>query len=159
MAHPLELSYNWRLPVGIATVGMVGFVLLLTRGQAAGWLPVVVVVVVLWLAFLLVMLRRARSYLMVDGSTLVLRPWRTYVRIDGEQVRSVKQILTPRGPSYRLGVAAPDGRVVRYLVPTAWLRGGHSELFGWLVEHAPQAELDRGSQRTLELLRIRGLLR
>jgi hypothetical protein len=43
-------------------------------------------------------------------------------------------------------------------VPTALLRTGHSTLFGWLLRHAPQAELDKGSQKTLEELRIRGLV-
>src|SRR6478609_1456236 len=102
MAHPLEVSYNWRLPVAIASVAMLGCVVVLAQGNAAGWVPVAALVVVIWLVFILGMLRRGRSYLMVDGSTLVLRPWRTYVRIEGHQVRAVRQVLTPRGPSFKL---------------------------------------------------------
>jgi len=43
-------------------------------------------------------------------------------------------------------------------VPTALLKTGHSTFFGWLLSQAPQAELDKGSRKTLEQLRIRGLL-
>jgi hypothetical protein len=159
MAHPLEVSYNWRLPVAIASVAAFGCIVVLAEGRAAGWVPVALLVVLIWAVFVLVMLRRARSYLMVDGSTLVLRPWRAYVRIEGDQVRAVRQVLTPRGPSYKLTVDGPDGKPVRYLAPTAWLGEGHSTFFGWLVSSAPAAELDKGSSRTLEQLRIRGLIR
>jgi len=158
-AHPLEVSYNWRLPVAIASVAALGCIVVLAQGHAAGWVPVALLVVLIWLGFLLVMLRRGRSYLMVDGSVLVLRPWRAYVRIEGHQVRAVRQVLTPRGPSFKLIVDGPDGKPVRLLAPTAWLTGGHAALFGWLVSCAPEAELDKGSRRTLDQLRIRGLIR
>ena len=159
MAHPLEVSYNWRLPVTIASIAALGCIVVLARGHAAGWVPVAMLVVLIWVVFVLVMLRRARSYLMVDGSTLVLRPWRRYVRIEGHQLRAVRQVLTPRGPSFKLTVDGPAGRPVRYGAPTAWLAGGHSALFGWLVSCAPEAELDKGSRRTLDQLRVRGLIR
>jgi hypothetical protein len=158
MAHPLELSYNWRLPVGIATVGMLGCLALLGNGRRPGWVPVALILVALWAFFVLVLVRRARSYLMVDGATLVLRPWRAYVRIEGPQVRAVKQVLTARGPSFRLVVESPDDRPGRYLAPTAWLLGGQSTLFSWLLANAPQADLDKGSRKTLDLLRVRGLI-
>jgi hypothetical protein len=158
MAHPLELSYNWRLPVGVATLAMMGCLLVLAGGRAVGWASVSLIVVAMWAVFVLVMVRRARSYLMVEGSTLVLRPWRAYVRIEGSRVRAVRQVLTPRGPSYRLVVEDADGRLGRHLAPTAWLRGGHSVLFTWLLAYAPQAELDKGSRKTLDLLRTRGLI-
>ncbi len=159
MAHPLPLSYNWRLPVAIASVAAFACIVVLAQGGGPGWIPVALLVVVVWAAFILVIVRRGRAYLMVDGSTLVLRPWRAYVRVEGPQVRAVRQVLTARGPSFKLTVDGPDGKPVRYLVPTAWLTGGHSELFGWLVSFAPEAELDKGSRRTLDQLRIRGLIR
>lgn len=157
MPHPLEVSYNWRLPVAVATVAAFGLVLALVRGRAPGWPEVVLLVAAIWVSFTLLMLRRARSYLLIDGSTLVLRPWRAYVRIEGDQVRAVKQVLTARGPSYKLTVDGPDGRS-SYVAPTAWLHGGHSVLFSWLLTSAPEAELDKASRRTLDLLRSRGLI-
>jgi hypothetical protein len=50
------------------------------------------------------------------------------------------------------------GRTEKCAVPTALLVNGHSTLFGWLLRHAPEAELDKGSQKTLERLRLRGLV-
>ena len=160
MAHQLELSYNWRTPVAIVvTLAAVGCIAVLARGQVRGWITVLLLVVVhLGRCSLFVMVRRARSYLMVEDEVLVLRPWRAYVRVRGDQVRAVKQVLTARGPSYRLTVALPDGRTVRYLVPAAWLRGAHPVLFNWLLTYAPDAELDKGSRKTLELLRRRGVI-
>ena len=158
MAHPLELSYNWRTPVAIATIAALGCLGVLIRGRADGWVPVALLVLLLWALFMFVIVRRARSYLMVDGETLVLRRWREYVRVGGDQVRAVRQVVTARGPSYRLTVEQPDGTTVRCLAPTAWLRGAHPVLFGWLLTYAPGAELDKGSRRTLSLLRERGLV-
>ena len=39
MAHPLELSYNWRTPVLFATVGAFVCVAVLVRGRSSGWIP------------------------------------------------------------------------------------------------------------------------
>ena len=159
MAHPLELSYNWRTPAVIATLGAIGCLGVLVRGQAGGWIVAALVVLVLWALFVLVLVRRARSYLMVgDDGALVLRHRRALVPVDGDRVRAVRQVVTARTPAYRLLVELPDGRTERYLVPTAWLRDGHVTLFSWLRTYAPHAELDKGSQRMLELLRNRGLI-
>lgn len=158
MAHPLEVSYNWRTPVAIATIGALGCLFVLARGRPDGWIGVALLTLALWGYFAFVMVRRARSYLMVDDSTLVLRPWRSCVRVEGHQVRTVKQVITARGTSYRLGVELADGETRRYVAPTAWVRGGHAALFNWLLAHAPDAELDKGSRRTLELLRHRGAI-
>ena len=48
MAHPLELSYNWRTPVVFATVGAFICAAAVIRGRASGWVPAVVLVLVLW---------------------------------------------------------------------------------------------------------------
>jgi hypothetical protein len=158
MAHPLELSYNYRTPVAVSTIAALGCLAALIRGRADGWVPVALLVLVLWALFAFVIVRRARSYLMVDGEILVLRPWRAYVRVEGDQVRAVRQVMTARGPSYRLTVERPEGGTVRCLAPTAWLSGGYPALFAWLQTYAPGAELDKGSRRTLTVLRERGLV-
>jgi hypothetical protein len=36
---------------------------------------------------------------------------------------------------------------------------GHSALFRWILTQAPQADLDKGSQKTVAQLKTRGLLR
>ena len=158
MAHPLEPAYSWRTPVVVSGVGLVISIGLLARGQAVGWGSVAALLVALWGVFLLVAYRRSRAYLLVDGYHLRIRPFRRFVDIDGRQVLAVRQVPTPRGPSFRLTVRTAEGTTSRHLVPTAWLRGGQSTFFTWLSAHAPQAELDKGSRRTLDLLQERGLV-
>ena len=158
MAHPLELSYNWRTPAVVASIGAIGCAGVLFRGRTEGWLPVLLIVLVLWALLLLVLARRARSYLMVDDDVIVLRDRRGFARVAGDQVREVKQVPTARGASYRLLVEWPDGRSVRLLAPTAWLRDGHAVLFNWLHAYAPQARLDKGTRRMLDFLQQRGVI-
>ena len=115
--------------------------------------------VVAWAGFVASVLVRTRAYLMVDGSRLTVRNFRDLHTIEASQLISVSEFLSfRRGPSYRLTVRDAEGRKHRYVAPTALLRGGHSTLFRWILTHAPQAELDRGSRRTVEQLQIRGLL-
>jgi hypothetical protein len=157
MAHPLEPSYNWRTPVSLSGIGLVVCVGLLSRSGAEGWLPVALALVAVEVLFLAVVYSRARAYLMVDGSTLRLRPYRRFVTVDGGQVTAVRQVLTSPGPSYRILVSTEQGRA-RYLVPTALLRSGHPTFFRWLRTYAPQAELDRGTRKMLKLLQTRGMV-
>ncbi len=158
MAHPLELAYNWRLPVAVSTVGLVACVGLLARSQVLGWVSAAVILVLCYAVFLGVVWWRTRAYLMVDGADLTVRTFRDFHRIEGARVVKMTQLLTPNGPSYRLTVRTEDGRLARYTAPTALLRRGHSTLFGWILAWAPQTELDRGSRRTLQTLRERGAL-
>ena len=156
MAHPLESAYNWRLPVTVSTVGLVLCVGLLGRSQAVGWLSAAIVLALCWLVFLGVVWLRTQAYLMVDGELLTVRTFREFHRIAGPDLVRVGQVLTPSGPSYRLYVRG--AALTKYTAPTALLRRGHSTLFGWILAWAPQAELDKGSQRTLQTLRERGAL-
>ena len=158
MAHPLELAYNWRLPVAVSSVGVVLCIGLLARSQAVGWLSAAIVLALCWLAFLGVVWLRTQAYLMVNGDTVTVRTFRTLHHVKGADLVRVTQVLTPSGPSYKLGVRGADGTLTRYGAPTALLRRGHSTLFRWILAQAPQAELDKGSQRTLQTLRERGTL-
>jgi hypothetical protein len=158
MAHPLELSYNWRTPVSVATIGLVLCVALLARSRVDGWPSVAVILVLSWLIFLAVVWLRTRAYLMVDGPILRVRHFRHFHDLDGRSVRRVAQFLTPSGPSYKVTVVGRGGCTARYVVPSALLRQGHSTLFEWLLAWAPDAELDKGSRKTMEQLRIRGLI-
>ena len=157
MGQPLELAYQWRPPVLVATVGLVAFIGLLARGRPPGWGTVVAVLVLTWAVFLAVVWARTRAYLEVDGSVLVTRRYRRFWRIEGARVRAVQQFRTPHGPSYRLTVAEPDG-LVRRVVPVALLRRGHATFFRWLAEWAPEAMLGKGSRSTREELRRRELI-
>jgi len=158
MAHPLELSYHWQPPVTLASVGAFACVGIVLRSGAPGRGGVAVVLAVLWALFLALVWARTRSYLMVDGPRLTVRRFRHLQTVEGEQVVRVRQLMTAHGPCYALSTREPDGRDRRVVAPVALLRAGHSTLFSWILAQAPQAELDRGSMRTLEQLRIRGLL-
>jgi hypothetical protein len=158
VAQPLQLSYNWRVPASVATAAAMVSIALLVRARADGWLSVVLLVVAAWVVYVATVVLRTRAYLMVDGSRLTVRRYRTVHTIEAGQVTAVSEFLTSRGPSYRLTVLDADQRKHRYIAPTALLHGGHSTLFQWILARAPQAELDRGSRRTVERLQIRGLI-
>lgn len=157
MAQPLPLSYNWRTPVVFATVALVVLLGILIRGRAVGWWSAALVILLCWAGYCLLVWLRTRAYLLAEGQALTIRHWRTYERIEGPQVRVVKEIITPGGPSYRLQVERA-GELSWLTVPTAQLRHGPATLFTWILSQAPDAALDKRSRRTLELLQTRGLV-
>ena len=158
VAHPLELSYNWRAPAVFATVGAFICVGVVVRGRMAGWAAAAALVVVLWALFIGVLYLRTRAYLLVEGDQLTVRRFRGFTTVRGEEVVAVREYLTPNGPSYRLTVRTPDGGTQRVVAPVALLRDGRTTLFAWILAEAPQAELDASSRRTVEALRSKGLL-
>ena len=158
MAHPLDLSYNWRTPVVFATIGAFICAGAVIRGRVEGWAAAAALVVLLWAAFIGVLYLRTRAYLMVDGDRLTVRRFREFTTIRGEDVVAMAEHLTPNGPSYRLTVREADGQTRRLVAPVALLRDGRATLFAWILAEAPQAELDASSRRTVEALQSKGLL-
>jgi hypothetical protein len=158
LAHPLEQSYNWRTPTTFASLAAVICIAVLVRGRVNEWLPALLVVVALWGLLVGLIYLRTRAYLMVDGSRLTVRRVRKFHTIDAADLVAVGEFLTPNGPCYRLTVRSPDEGTTRVVAPVALLRGGHSALFTWILTRAPQAELDKGSLKTVAQLRTRGLI-
>jgi hypothetical protein len=158
MAHPLELSYNWRTPAFFASLAAAICVGVLARGQMPGWVSALVVVVALWALIIGVMYLRTRAYLLIDGSRLTVRRFRTFHTFEAADLIAVTEFVTPNGPSYRLTVRAPDGGTRRIVAPVALLRSGHPALFTWILARAPQARLDKGSLKTVAKLKTRGLI-
>ena len=158
MAHPLELSYNWRTPAFIASVAAAICVSALARTQRTGWISALVVVFGLWALVVGVIYLRTRAYLLIDGSRLTVRRFRRFHTIEAADLMAVSEFVTPNGPSYRLTVRVPDGATRRIVAPVALLRGGHSALFTWILARAPQATLDKGSLKTLARLKTRGVI-
>lgn len=159
MAHPLELSYRWQTPVLFASVGAAVCVGAAARSDVADRAAVAGSVLVLWLLFLTLVWLRTRAYLMVDGDRLTVRRWRRRHVVSADRLVAVRQFPTPHGPSYKLIVRADDGRTHTRVAPVALLRSGHPTLFQWILTRAPEAELDRGCRRTLDQLRMKGLVR
>jgi hypothetical protein len=145
MAHPLEPSYNWRTPAFFASVAAAICVGILARGQVMGWVSALLVVVALWALVVAVIYLRTKAYMLIDGSRLTVRRFRTFHTIEAADLMAVVEFVTPNGPSYRLTVRRPDGGTRRIVAPVALLRGGHSALFTWTLAQAPQATLDKGS--------------
>ena len=158
MAHPLELSYNWRTPAVFATLGAFICLGAVVRGRIEGWAAAAAVVVLLWALFVVVLYLRTRAYLLVDGDRLTVRRFRTFHTVSGRDVLAVREYATPHGPSYRLTVRTADGGSRRLGAPVALLRDGRATLFAWILAEAPQAELDTGSRRTVAALQSKGLL-
>jgi hypothetical protein len=157
MGSPLHVTYNWQVPVAVSTAVALLCIVLLGRTAAPGWGTVAAVVVLLWGLLVAGIYLRTRAFLQVEGSTLMVRRYQGLHTIQGPQVRRVTEFFTRQGPCHKLTVETETG-TRRYVVPTALLRSGHSTLFDWLQRQAPQAELDKGSAKTLEQLRIRGLV-
>jgi hypothetical protein len=158
MAHPLELSYNWRTPAFLATIGAFICAGAVIRGRVEGWEAAAVLVVLLWTLFLGVLYLRTRAYLLVDGDRLTVRRYRGFTSVRAEDVLAVAEYRTPNGPSYRLTVREADGRTRRLVAPVALLREGRATLFAWILAEAPHAELDASSRRTVEALQSKGML-
>ncbi len=158
MSQPLTLSYPWRPHVLFSSIGATICVGALAHSRAPGWVAVLVVVVVLWALVVTLIWARTRAYLQVAGSRLTVRRTRRLHTIEGEQLVRVRQFLTASGPCYSLVVRDGEGRERSHVAPVALLREGHSTLFRWILAQAPRAELDRGSVRTLDQLRVRGLV-
>jgi hypothetical protein len=158
LPHPLEQSYNWRTPTTIASIAALICIGALTRGGVSGWLPALILVVALWAFVVGLIYLRTRAFLLVDGSLLMARRFWKIHTINAADLIAVSEFITPNGPSYRLTVRAPDGTTNRIVAPVALLRGGHSTLFTWILTRAPQAQLDKGSQKTVAQLKTRGLI-
>jgi hypothetical protein len=157
MAHPLQLSYQWQLPLTFATVGLVVCVGVLSSGRAPGWVGAATVLVAIWAAFVGLVWVRTRAHLLLDGPRLEVRQVRTLREVEAAQVVAVRQVRTTHGLSYRLRVG-DAGQLRSVTVPTALLRGGAAALLGWILIWAPQAQLDRGAQATVARLRHAGLI-
>lgn len=154
MSHPLDLAYNWRTPILVSTVGLFACVMLLVSQRTAGWVPVLVVLVLSWLLLLAVVWYRTRAFLEVDGGWATVRRFRTKHRVAGADVVAVRRLRTLTGPGYRLTLA--DG--TRRAVTTSLLRDGEPTLLRWLVRYAPQATLDPATESAVDRLRTQGML-
>lgn len=158
MAHPLELAYNWRTPALFASVGAVTCVGIVLRGSAPGRWGVAAVLGTLWVLCLALIWIRTRVLLIADGPRLSIRRVRTWHTVEATELVEVRQRPGAAGPSYVLVTRDAGGREHRVVAPVALLRGGYPTLFRWVLTHAPQAALDRGTRRTLSRLEQRGLL-
>ncbi|RCK70317.1 hypothetical protein DT076_06595 [Desertihabitans brevis] len=149
----LDSNQRWQPHVVVASVAAVVLSGLLARGGAPGWPAVVALVLLLLAGYLLLVWLRTRARMAVDGGVLTVRRWSAVHRVRAEEVTGVRQRLSSQGPDFRLDVG---GRTV--FVPASRVRRGHSVFFDWLLEGNPGVPLDRGTARTLDVVRSRGLI-
>ena len=155
MPQPLQSSYHWQPPVAVSTIGLIVCIGILIRGQANGWVGVVVILFALWAGFVALVWSRTRASMMVDGPILTVRRVRRFVQLDGRRLDRVQEFRTPYGMSYRVTMSDDPAP---YIIPTALLSKGHSTFFGWVLTWSPGADLDRGTLKSIDQLRTRGLL-
>jgi hypothetical protein len=149
----LESNQRWQPQVVVASTAAVVLVGLLARGGAPGWPTVAGLVVAALAGYLLLVRLRTRARMAVHGDVLTVRRWKAVHRVRAAEVTGVRQRLTGSGPDFWLQL---EGRKV--LVPASRVRRGHSAFFDWLLAGRPDVPLDRGTARTLDVVRSRGLI-
>ena len=113
MAHPLELSYNWRTPVLFATVGAFVCAAAVIRARMSGWVPALILVLVLWVILVVLIYARTRAYLLADGSRLTVRRFRTFHTVEADELIGGEPDLDPE----RSVVRAHHARARREAAP------------------------------------------
>lgn len=149
----LDPSVRWQTGVVVACVGALVLSGVMVRERPPGWGGVVALVLGLLALYLAVTWSRTRARMAVRGRELTVRRWRQVQTVDAAEVTAVRQRLTGLGPDFV--VVAGDRRVH---VPASRVRRGHSSFFEWLLGHGRDPELDRGTRRTLQVVRERGLI-
>ncbi|SDD34917.1 hypothetical protein [Auraticoccus monumenti] len=149
----LESSLRWQTGVVVASAAALVLSGVMLRERPPGWAAVVALVLGLLVVYLAVVWSRSRARMAIWGTELTVRRWRQVQAVDASEVTAVRQRLTGLGPDFV--VVAGDRRLH---VPTSRVRRGHSSFFEWLLAHGNDPELDRGTRRTLKLVRERGLI-
>lgn len=146
MNDPLPLAHNWRMRlVAVSAILLVVLVMSLMLGDKRGWL-LMMFVVTLAVFYLAGLWFTCRASLQLGDDALLTRTALRTHRVEASSIREVRDVFNGRSPDVAL--ILEGGRRVR--VPASRLQGGHSELFDWLAEKAPQAELNEGAQRIVE---------
>lgn len=154
-AYRLPNSHPVLRPMAIASlIGLLATVAIVAGAGAGRW-AAVAVIALCWLAYLLSQLAFTRAAMETQGAVLRVRRLFGWSEVSGPEVTGLVQVLTPRGPSFRVRTT---GRPRGVLVPCALVHRGQSTLFDWVLTFAPRAVLDARSLQTLDLLRQRGLL-
>jgi hypothetical protein len=150
----LANTFDWPKRCIFAGLGFVVVAGILISQQTLGWLSAVLVLAVVAACYCAWSWWRGQAWAEIDGDRLTLGNGRTQTQIVASDVVAVRHIMNRQSPDFTL--VTTDNR--RHTVRTSRLAKGHSSLFRWLLAHAPQATLDRGSVRTREMLENRGLL-
>lgn len=150
---PLVNLFEWQKRAIITALIVVALSAALIVQNVTGWWQVVLVLVLVGGGYAAWSWLRGQHTIRVDGGVLhVGRPGK-FKAVRGADVKAVKYVMNRDSPDFTLVTATG-----RYTVCTSRLDKGHSTLFAWLRDHAPDAQLDKRSERIREMLQIRGLL-
>lgn len=149
----LDSTLRWQTGVVVASVGALVLTGVVLRERPPGWGGVVALVLGLLVVYLAVVWSRTRARVAIWGTELTVRRWREVQTVDASEVTAVRQRLTGLGPDFV--VRAGDRRLY---VAASRVRRGHSSFFEWLLASGGDPELDRGTRRTLHVVRERGLI-
>ncbi len=145
--------FDWQKRAIIAGVAVVVLAAALVFQNTPGAWQVIGVLLLIGSGYSLWSWFKAQHTVQVRGDVLRIgRPGKV-VEVAGRDVTAVKYVMNRESPDFTL--VTERGR---YTVHTSRLEKGHSTLFTWLRDHAPQAVLDKRSVRIREMLEIRGLM-
>lgn len=155
MSEPLRLSYDWRRPLAMFAIPVVIVLGYAAISGSGSFLVLGLMLLVLYALYAVVVWLRTRAFLEVgDDDRLTTRRWFGFRTIAGADVAGVREVVQGRSPDVRLMIR-PRGSVV---VPTSKLERGHSTVFRWVADQAPQATLDKGAVKLRDRLRDEGLM-
>lgn len=151
--QPLINLFDWqKRAIGAALVVVALSAVLIVQNATGAW-QVVLVLLVLGGAYAGWSWLKAAHTVQVVGDVLRIHRPGKVVEVAGPDVVAVRYVMNRESPDFKL--VTDTGR---HTVHTSRLDKGHSTLFAWLRDHAPQAELDKRTERIREMLVIRGLL-
>lgn len=150
----LANTFDW--PKHCILAAALGAILvgLLAYRHTNGWVEAALAVTALVGGYCLWTWWRGQHWIEVTGDGLRIGGVRSQVVIHGCDVSAVKYVMNRHSPDFTL--VTTDGH--KHTVRTSRLEKGHSTLFAWLGEHAPQARSDKGTLRIRQMLETRGLL-
>lgn len=151
---PLVNTYQW-LPrvVGSGILLVVIAVMLLVSDQA-GAVPAILFLALVWATYAVPAWWKGRFGLQADGDVLRVRSAHGTIEVPAAEVRRIRYIHQGASPDFKL-VTASGASV---FVATSRLDRGHSTLFEWLRQFAPQVEYDKKSLEIRDRLASRGLI-
>lgn len=150
---PLLNVFDWHKRATIAGVVVVVLAAALVFQNTPGGWQMIGVLLVIGAGYASWSWFKGQHWVQVAGDVLRIgRPGKV-VEVEGRDVTAVKYVMNRESPDFTL--VTTQGR---YTVHTSRLDKGHSTLFAWLRDHAPQAVLDKRSVRIREMLEIRGLM-
>ena len=151
---PMVNTYQWLPRVLGSGVIFGGVATLVLLSDQNGKVPAALLLLALWAAYGIPTWWKGGSGLRAVGDVLTVSSVRGTTEVRAGDVTRVVYVHQGASPDFRL--MTRDGRGV--FIATSRLERGHSTLFEWLRQFAPQADYDKRSLDIRDRLISRGLM-